>query len=295
MSGIEEEPKTVRIKSKQPSEEKYDEHGFPIEGEQPVAVSGPTLNDQDLFKGLKAMLPFFLELEVPQDRSHGLSLLCSDESPPFITSVRESAKGGERALQSQRRAASLRETEIPFCGLLGCYQPSTTTVVIYNQGINWVLSAFEQDFRAVVPPHLSNRPLRELYIPDPDQANRAYRIYLRWLLRAITMIHELSHALVHLAHEEEAQWTTPQGFESIPVKVHEHLAQSIVATALEVREITAPFPPSDLACVFHRLSLNLPLHCRAWAFSLPWGSKEELAVTLRSLRFGQLPLGAAAL
>lgn len=287
MSGFdrEEEPKTVRIKSKQPASELLDSTEQTTD--MPIGSRGPALNDNDLFKGLKAMLPFFLELDLPHDRSQALSLHVSDDPPPFITSVREASKGGERSLQAQRRAASIRESEIPFCGLLGCYQPSTTTVVVYTQGINWVLSSLEQELKAAIPNHMSNRPLRELYIPDPDQMSRAYLVYLRWLLKTLTILHELGHAMVHLAYPPETPWTAPNGFEGLSIKLHEHLAQSLVVTALTVKEIAAPFPQSDLAGVFHRLSLNLPSYCRAWAFSLPWTSKDDVSAVLRSLRLGQ--------
>lgn len=295
MSGFdrEEEPKTVRIKSKQPASDLYE--GAEQTTDMPIGSRGPALNDEDLFKGLKAMLPFFLELELPHERSQPLSLLISDDPPPFISSVREASKGGERSLQTQRRAASIRESEIPFCGLLGCYQPTTTTVVVYTQGINWVLSSFEQELKSSIPLNLSNRPLRELYIPDPDQMNRAYRVYLRWLLRTLTIIHELGHAMVHLAYPNETPWTAPGGFEGLSIKVHEHLAQSFVATALTVKEIAAPFPQSDLTGVFHRLSLNMPSYCRAWAFSLPWASKDDVSTVLRSLRLGQIAPDLSAL
>jgi hypothetical protein len=137
--------------------------------------------------------------------------------------------------------------------------------------------------------------VRELYIPDPDQVNRAYRVYLRWLLRTLTIIHELGHAMVHLAYPDETPWTSPSGFEGLSIKVHEHLAQSLVATALNVKEIAAPFPQSDLTGVFNRLSLNMPAYCRAWAFSLPWKSKEDVAMVLRSIRLGQIAPDLSAL
>jgi hypothetical protein len=261
----------------------------------PVAQDGSGLNEEDLFKGLKTMLPFFLELELPHDAGQALSLVSSAEPPPFIAAVREDTRGGARAMQTQRRAAALKELEIPFCGLLGCYQPSSGSVVVYNQGINWVLSTFEQDFIDAIPLGLPGRPLRDLYVQDPEQMRRALRIYLRWLLRELAILHGLGHVLVHLARIEDGAWKAASGFESLPVKVHEHLAQSIVATALSMKDVTAPFPRSDLVALFHRLSLNLPAYCRAWAFGLPWSGKDDVADVLRAVRQNQMPIDFATL
>lgn len=301
-----DEPKTVRIKTKREDEAEglildpdvLRSHAQARAGrdhQHAAAAEGAGLNEQELFEGLKAMIPFFFELELPAESGQALALVSSDDPPPFIAALREDARGGARALQTQRRAAALKELEIPFCGLLGCYQPASASVVVYTQGINWVLSTFEQDFLDALPQGLSGRPLRELYIQDPDQMRRAMRIYLRWLLRELTILHGLGHVLVHLARFEGGGWKSASGFESLPVKVHEHLAQSIVATALTMKEIAAPFPRSDLAAVFNRLSLNLPAYGRAWAFGLPWSGKEEVAGVLRAVRQGQSPIELATL
>lgn len=246
------------------------------------------LDEQELFRGLRTMVPFFLEAEIEHDFKQSITLSCSDEPPPFVSGLWEEARSGGRVMLSEDLAASLHGLELPFCGLLGCYRPHEKTVVIYNQGVDWIMSLMERDFQRALPHSLSSRPLRDLHVQDAKKYTAAMHSYLRWLVVTLTMIHELGHAMVHLSLCEDYPWSTSAGFDQLPLSTQEHLAQGIVVTALSIKELTAPFPTSDLAAVFHRLALGQSAECRRWAKAMPWQDVNEIAPVLAALRSGTI-------
>jgi hypothetical protein len=254
-----------------------------------TAPEEPTINEIELFKGLRTMVPFFLEVEIAQELSRNVTLSCSDESPPFVNAIWEDARAGGRAMLTNDLATTLRGCELPFCGLLGCYRPSETKIVLYNQGIDWVLSLIESDLRDALPRSLSSRPFRALHLVDEKKLDAAFHDYLRWLIVTLAMIHELGHAIVHLAALDEHPWEGSADFQRIPLPTQEHLAQCILKTALSIKELTAPFPASDLNAVFHRLTLDQTVDCRRWVRGMPWSRVSEIEPTLGLIRSGEVP------
>ena len=286
---FDDEPKTVRIRAGRPGAPSFVEAETQEIGRlappRPSEQSVP-LDTGELFRTIKAMLPFFAEAELPVERREELTLERSIEAPPFLRALDREATASTGALGTSALTSPLAEGQVPVCGLLTAYHPATLRVVLYETGVDWTVATLGDELLALLPPSLDARPAP--WHREGEDDGRAPLGYLRAVLVELSLLHGLAHAVVHLGAIDEAPWHPPHSFDAVEPFAQEHLAQSMVLAALRTPEVVSPFPPSDLQAIFSRLSLSLSPSERLWATRPAFRTLDGVPQTLRLLRSGGL-------